>query len=174
MWKPWCHLKEEVVVEDVISGCLKSLSRRRLIGLSWNEPFSGGHVTSFQLDQQVDISLYITEATALRHSREFSWFDTIVFTFSSISFLAFWTLKSISLHFTSCTFPRSQGVLQSSLSRSPGVVPFDNFVLPKVQSSSCSSCSQLARPPHRRARSLDLCARLSHIPIVILGLLSVY
>lgn len=53
----------------------------------------------FQPDQQIDISLYPTEATTFRHSRELaslkpSWCD-----FSPTSFLTTRILKSIPFHF---------------------------------------------------------------------------
>ena len=52
---------------------------------------------SFQLDHQVDISLYLTEAIALRHSREVAYqcLKPSWCTISPISLLASWPLKSI-------------------------------------------------------------------------------
>ena len=37
----------------------------------------------FQLDHQVNVSLYLTEATTLRHSKNISWLETLVMYFQS-------------------------------------------------------------------------------------------
>ena len=52
----------------------------------------------FQSNQQLNISLYLTKATTLHHSRESIGLKTSWWTFNPISHLASRTLKSISFH----------------------------------------------------------------------------
>jgi hypothetical protein len=56
---------------------------------------------SFQLDHQVDISLYLTEANTLRHSGEVAGLKGTRCIFTPIGLLASWPLKFISFHFIS-------------------------------------------------------------------------
>ena len=55
----------------------------------------------FQLNHQVDISLYLTEATSLCHSRDLVGLTTSRCTLSPCSLLAFQTLVSIPFHYNS-------------------------------------------------------------------------
>ena len=52
----------------------------------------------FQLDHQVDISLYLIEATTLHHFGESTSLTLLLCTFNPISVLAFEALKSFSFH----------------------------------------------------------------------------
>lgn len=59
----------------------------------------GSHKSFFQSNHQIRISLYLREAPALCHSREISWFRTILMYLQSINLLTSWTLKAILFHF---------------------------------------------------------------------------
>ena len=63
----------------------------------------GSFKSFFQLNHQVHIGLYLTEATALRHSRELVGLEPSWCTFSFISFFDALNFKIniVSLHFTS-------------------------------------------------------------------------
>jgi hypothetical protein len=77
---PYIRDKSPSLLENVILGSLKSF---------------------FQSNNHVDISLYLKEAIMLRYSRELANLKQSRCTFTPISPLTSWTLKSTSFHWTS-------------------------------------------------------------------------
>ena len=96
-----CHICSFNVVEDeahFVMECPLYIFVRKNFLSRFENVVLGRLESFFQLDHQVDISLYLKEYTALRHSRKLGFLTTSWYIFSLISLLASWTLNLISSH----------------------------------------------------------------------------
>ena len=95
----WCNWKRGTFCVGMF---LYNLIRNKFSSLC-KSVVLGSFRSFFQLNHQVDISLYLTEATALRHSREVVGLEPSWCTFNFISFFDALNFKIniLSLHFTS-------------------------------------------------------------------------
>ena len=109
----------------------------------------------FQLDHQVDISLYLTEATALRHSMKLANLRPSWCAFRLISILASLTLKSISIHFIHWLDPLDS--------------PHEHYILVVVMRNKAPSMVQEFQLWwHQQLETIIICSRFEELWLLVI------